>query len=500
MTPEKIEAEGGAGAMSPPVPVRTAGFYAGLRGGGMGHAGELASAVREYQSVLLVDPRNFAAWNNMGNIFASLKDWPTARIFLEQAETISPRNASVLNNLANVLEQCGESERSAEKRRSAVELEPENPQFRNNLGNSLRGLKDWAAAEEMLNSALAVREDYPAAYVNLAYLFYEQGKLEEAERLYRIAIVLDPEYALAHTCLGQLLLYRGYFREGWMEQEWRWRWGDFPSPPRSFEQPLWGGEEVRGRRVLLHAEQGFGDAIQFARYVPMVAALGAHVILEVHPELVGVMDSVAGVSELVARGDALPEFDVHCPLLSLPYVFDTTLETIPGEVPYLRAVGEAPLWLDGSGRKGKRVGVVWAGNPANRVDRRRSIAVSELREVLSVEGVEFYSFQRGGGSEEEIAGLGFDGALPETGDFQATAVALREMDMLISVDTAVAHMAGALGLPVWIVLPFVADWRWMEDGTGSPWYPGARLFRQGEDRRWDGVIARVRRELVEWVG
>jgi hypothetical protein len=300
---------------------------------------------------------------------------------------------------------------------------------------------------------------------------------------------------VAHTCLSQLLLRRGAFREGWQEQEWRWQWEDFPSPRRQFQQPQWYGEELRGRRILLHAEQGLGDTIQFVRYAPMVAALGAHVTLEVHSELVSLMGSIEGGSEVVARGDALPSFDLHCPLMSLPLAFDTTMETIPRGVPYLHADGAAPAWVHQADGGALRVGLVWAGNPANRVDGRRSIPVGELWQLFSIPGVDFYSFQRGGIRDPEEERLRFRGVLPDSGDFSVTAAALGEMDLLISVDTAVAHLAGALGVPVWILLPRLGDWRWLEREQASPWYPTARLFRQTEDRQWNSVVARVTGEL-----
>jgi Flp pilus assembly protein TadD len=456
-----------------------------------------AKLVDQYQQALSLDPGNFAAWNDLGNIFASFKDWPTARIFLEEAERLNPQNAAVQNNLANILEKSGEPERSVAAYRAAIALEPNNAQFRNNLGNTLRTLRHWSAAEDMLTSAIALRPNYPAAYANLAYLCYEQGRLDEAEKLYRTTLELDPNHALAHTCLGQLLLYRGCFREGWKEQEWRWQWDDFPSPPRHFQQPQWYGEDLAGKRILLHAEQGFGDTIQFARYAEMVAALGAHVILEVHPELLNLMRSVSGVSEILARGDPVPPFDLHCPLMSLPLAFDTTVATIPTTIPYLDTNGPTPAWVDRTNASSRRVGLAWAGNPGNRVDHRRSVPIAALIPFSSVPGVEFYSFQRSG-TLDIPDGLHFQGILPASGDFAATASALQAMDLLISVDTAVAHLAGALGVPVWIMLPYVSDWRWLKGEPLSPWYPTATLFRQSEDQRWESVIAAVRDTLLTW--
>lgn len=270
---------------------------------------------------------------------------------------------------------------------------------------------------------------------------------------------------------------------------------DFPSPPRHFQQPQWSGENLVGKRILLHAEQGLGDTIQFVRYAPMVAALGAHVILEVHPELLTLMRSVAGVSQLLARGDPLPRFDLHCPLMSLPLAFDTVVATIPNTIPYLHSRSPTPAWVGRSNPSSLRVGLVWAGNPGNRADPRRSLPIAALAPLTSVPGIEFYSFQRGG---PDPSLLNFQGVLPDAGDFAATAAALQEMDLLISVDTAVPHLAGALGMPVWILLPYVSDWRWLKAGPLSPWYPTATLFRQAEDQRWDSMIATVTIALLAW--
>ena len=464
----------------------------------MTRAGNLASAVEHYRRAIQVNPSSIAAWNNMGNVFASLKDWQTARAFLQEAERLSPQTAAIQNNLGNVLDHCGDAEQSMSRYCAAVALEPGNALFRNNLGNALRKVNEWRAAEEMLVSAITLRRDYPEAYANLAYLRYEQGRLAEAEELYRTAIEFDSHFALAHTCLAQLLLSRGAFQEGWQEQEWRWKWEDFPSPKRSFVQPQWFGEPIAGKTILLHAEQGFGDTIQFARYAPLVASLGAKVVLEVHPELVSLMTSLAGVSELISRGDPLPRFDLHCPLLSLPLAFGTTLETVPCEVPYLHNQTCRPTWLQNPDASSCHVGLVWAGNPSNRVDGRRSLPFVELDVLFSVPGVKFYSFQRGNVGFDEKQSSRFEAVLPDSGDFAATGSALCRMDLVITVDTALAHLAGSIGLPVWIVLPYVSDWRWLKDQTSSPWYPSVTLFRQTKERQWSGVLLQVQRALIAW--
>jgi hypothetical protein len=293
--------------------------------------------------------------------------------------------------------------------------------------------------------------------------------------------------------LAMILLRSGRFRDGWREQEWRWQWKEFPSPKRTFAQPRWHGEALEGRRILLHAEQGLGDAIQFMRYAPMVAALDADTILEVHPELVRLAQTVPGVAHVIARGETLPQFDTHCPLLSLPLAFSTEFATIPANIPYFfpeRLTSIPPL----TGEAKLRVGLVWAGDPKSPIDRKRSLPESALAPLFEVKDIAIYSLQRGPASEAAPT-MPFAGTLAQTGDFAATAEFVSTLDLVLTVDTAVAHLSGALGLPVWIMLPKVADWRWLEAREDSPWYPSARLFRQQAAGDWGQVIARIATEL-----
>jgi Flp pilus assembly protein TadD len=459
-------------------------------------ADDLPGAVRCFQKALTLDPGSHAAYNNLGTLFASLGDRPTALTFFQAALALRPEAADIHNNIANILLAQGHTQAAVESYSRAIALMPDTAAYHSHLGNALRSQGRYAEAEAALEKAISLHPANADAHINLGFLCYERHRSREAEEHYRRAIQIDPESAKAHTSLGHLLLRRGDFAAGWIEQEWRWRLKDFPSPPRNLSQPQWRGEELTGTRLLLHAEQGFGDTIQLLRYLPLLACRGATILVEVHPELLTLTAGLAGISLLIARGDPLPPFDWHCPFMSLPLAFATTLETIPATVPYLHS--RLPTWIwPESQNHNLRVGLAWAGNPQNHVDRRRSLSLSQLLALAALKHVSFYSLQRGPASDEvNTTPFPFTGQLPPTGNFATTAAVLASLDLVVTVDTAVAHLAGALGKPVWILLPNLSDWRWLTDREDSPWYPTARLFRQTNAGDWQSVIDEVVSQLA----
>lgn len=467
----------------------------------MQRAGNLQGAVECFRQALTLDPSSFRAYNNLGSIFASLGDWETALTFARAAVELNPSSAEIHGNLAHLYLKQSQTQTAIEHYRQAADLKPDDPLYANSLGNALRVAGHFAEAEASMRRALLLQPNYAEAYFNLGFLYYvQQRPASLIEECYQKAIALAPDLAQAHVNLSHCLLRRGAFAAGWAEQEWRWRWKEFPSPRRNFTQPQWKGEPVEGARILLHAEQGFGDTIQFLRYVPMVARRGARIILEVHPELRSLVARSADGIEVISRGDRLPEFDWQCPLLSLPLVFGTELESIPAVIPYLRADMEAPSWLQKERATDLHIGLVWAGGAINVIDRERSLSIAALGALWQVKGVSFYSLQRGPVSPEaESSPFPFAGIGPQTGDFAATAAAVSHLDLIVSVDTSVAHLAGALGKPVWILLPVRSDWRWLIDRNDSPWYPTARLFRQEVEGEWGAVIASVAAELSRLV-
>jgi hypothetical protein len=376
----------------------------------------------------------------------------------------------------------------------ALALMPDHPDARNNLGVVL---VDLGRAEEAIThyeQVLAVHPDFAEAHYNLGIAVGRQGRHTQALACYGRALTLKPDYAQAHFNRAHVLLLTGQLDEGWEEYEWRFAVARYD---RNFDRPLWSGEPLAGRSILVHAEQGFGDTLQFVRYVPAVAERGGSVVLEVPRPLVRLACTVASVSQVIAAGDPLPDFDCHCPLLSLPRVFKTDLATIPAAVPYLSVPGEAAAaWADRiAAAPGFIAGVVWAGTTVGAIDLRL------LQPLWEVAGISWFSLQVGERSRDVslLDGVKMADLSPWLADFAETAAAVRQLDLVITVDTSVAHLAGALGRPVWILLPHSPEWRWMLAREDSPWYPTARLFRQREADDWRNVALDVAAAIKEMV-
>ncbi len=368
----------------------------------------------------------------------------------------------------------------------------------NNRGNTLKELKRYDDALASYDRALALEPGFAGAHHNRGVTLQELKRYDDALASYERASALRPDFVEAHWNESLVRLQLGDFHGGWRKYEQGWKTG-LRGEPRGFAQPRWtGAEPLAGRTLLLHVEQGFGDTIQFVRYAPLAAAAGARVILEAYPLLTTLLSEVEGVNAVVSRGEPLPAFDLHCPLLSLPLAFGTELDTIPARVPYLTA---PPARLARWGARlpragGLRVGLAWSGRETP--DPNRSVALAQLAPLFDLPGIHFVSLQKDVRDSDEAALRGRPELLhlgPDLADFADTAAVIEQLDLVISIDTAVAHLAGALGKPVWILLPFSSDWRWLLDRDDSPWYPTARLFRQDETRAWDTVIARVRAAL-----
>jgi len=372
---------------------------------------------------------------------------------------------------------------------------PDQAELSCNKANALRALGNFDEALACYDQAIALKPDYAEAHNNRGICFDEVMRMSEALFSYRSALAFRPDYAEAHWNFAINRLRAGDLKTGWAESEWRWKCPALQLRQRDFDQPLWlGAEPIEDKILLLHDDQGLGDVIQFLRYVPLVAARGAQVFLEVDRTLRELCSGLKGVSQIISKGEALPAFDFHCPLSSLPLAFGTTLKTIPSVTPYLSAGDNGMVWKERLGSiNSPRVGLVWAGNPNHRNDHNRSIPLETLLPLLDVEA-QFFSLQKEVRSRDqavlrerkEIIDLG-----NELGSFAETAAVIQNLDLLIAVDTSVAHLAGALGRPVWIFLPYVPDWRWLLMRSDSPWYPTARLFRQSETRDWQSVVHQV---------
>jgi len=392
--------------------------------------------------------------------------------------------------------------------RQAITLRPDYADAYSNLGVALIDKGQLDEAIVACRQAITLRPDYANAYRNLGAALADKGQLDEAIAACRQAIKLRPNFARAHHNLALTLLMRGDFQPGWQENEWRWKCRDFPSPARNFSQPQWDGSAFEPRTLLLFPEQGIGDAFQFIRYLPLVVRRGGKIIIECQAEFQRLPRTMSEGCQIVAKGEPLPAFDLYCPLLSLPLVFGTTLENIPNIVPYLHAdAQDAKRWqqrLDdySPGLKVGKVGLVWAGNPAHKNDRNRSMKLTSLAPLGQVPGVRFFSLQKGAAAAQAKTpptGMELIDWTPELRDFADTAALIANLDLIISVDTAVVHLAGAMSKPVWTLLPFNPDWRWMLEREDSPWYPTMRLFRQSVRGDWDSVIKRVAEALNVWI-
>jgi hypothetical protein len=360
-------------------------------------------------------------------------------------------------------------------------------------------------ALEDFNKAIALKPDHTDAICSRGQTLTRLNRIEEALADFDRAIAIKPDdvEALWNRALCRLLV--GRYREGWPDYELRWQTVQM-AQRRAFRQRQWGGQsDISGKTILLHAEQGFGDTIMAARYIPRVAATGARVILDVQVQIAPLLAGIAGVSEMVARDEALPTFDVHCPLMSLPGAFGTTLDTIPADVPYLRAPSaHLEKWAPRLPRAGApRVGIAWAGNPHFKFNDQRSIGLRRLLPLLLREGAQFFSLQMNlfdGDADilrtnRQITHLGAD-----IENFADTAAIVSSVDLIISSDTALVHLAGALGKPVWVLLQFAPDWRWLLGRDDSPWYPTARLFRQPQRSNWEAVVSDAGTALGAWLG
>jgi tetratricopeptide (TPR) repeat protein len=457
-------------------------------------------AFAAYDRALSLKPDYVEVVVARGNVFYEMQSYDQALKEYERALDIRPDFAFGFNNRGNALNAMGRHEEALASFENALKLKPDYTEAHNNRGNALLDLNRPMEALADYESAM---EHKPLAFalVNRGSALRYLDRVDEALESFDRAIALEPELAEAHWNKALLCLSLGDFKQGWPGYEWRWR-GATDLKPRDFTQPQWRGEDLAGKTILLHAEQGFGDSIQFVRYLPMVAGKGAKIILELPDSLVPLIEKTDGVIGMFRRGEMLPEFDVHCPLMSLALAFDTTLETIPARVPYLRAPPDrAEQWRARFSHMGRpRVGLVWSGKPSHKNDHNRSIPLSSLEALTAVAGAKFVSLQREYRESDlqvldRLPILRIDGALT---DFAETAAAIDELDLVIAVDTAVAHLAGAMGKPLWLLLSHIQDWRWLCRRTDSPWYPSARLFRQPQIGEWDSVIARVASELAEF--
>ena len=412
---------------------------------------------------------------------------------------LKPDQPKALNNLGAVLHMQGRLDLAVESYRRALELDPTLPQANQNLASITR---DAAAGENAIAGFLRRLQENPRdaqAHTDLGNVYRELGRHREAIDSFGRAIACEPGLAEAHFARAFELLLCGDYRGGFEEFEWRWRVKALNQPMPAFAQPLWDGGGLPGGTVLLHSEQGFGDTLTFVRYAPLVAERCAAVALECQPQLKRLLAGTPGLSAVHGRGEPLPPFDAHLPLMSLPRVFGTTLESIPWRGAYVRPPADAVQSM----RRlitspGPNVGLVWAGEARQWDDRKRSTTLASLEPLKDVPGATFYALQKGAGAAQASsppAGMRLIDLAPHIGDFADTAALIASLDLVVTVDTSVAHLAGAMGVPVWVLVASSADWRYHLEGAATRWYPSMRLFRQPADGDWAGAIARLAQTL-----
>ena len=499
--------------------------------------GQPAEAIACYQNVLRLRPGYADAHNGLGAALRHLGRLGEAVDCYRAALRLKPDYADAHNNLGDALSRLGRTDEAVAHYRQALQLRPNFAAAYNNLGAALRQQGQLAAAADCYRQALRLLPNYAEAHYNLGTACTQQGRLDDAVASYREAVRLKPEYAEAHFHLGQALRARGHqdealaafrrllqlrpdnpeahlsraltwlllgdFEQGWPEYEWRLQCKDFYRPP--FSRPRWDGSPLQGRTILLHAEQGLGDTLQFVRYAPLVKGRGGSVILACQKTLLALLAGCPGIDRLVAADAEPPPFDVHAALPSLPALFATTVATVPATVPYLSADPTlVERWRSElSASPGFKVGIAWQGNPNYPADRYRSFPLARFAPLAGVPGVRLFSLQKGPGTEQlRAAGMfpviDLGPRLDEgTGPFVDTAAVMKNLDLVVTVDTALAHLAGALGVPVWLVLSSAADCRWMLDREDSPWYPTLRLFRPSAGDAGADVFARLAAALRE---
>lgn len=505
------------------------------RGFALQTLGRLDAAVASYRKALAITATDALVHCNLGAALIGLQQFDAALASCDKAIALKPDYAEAHTNRGAALYGLQRFEAAVASYDHAIAFNPAYAKAHTNRGVALQELGQLLAALGSHNRAIAINSNYADAYSNRGITLHALARLTDAVASYDKAISLHPEFvaayynrglafhelrqpsaalasfdqataidagsAQAHFNKSLTLLLEGDFQQGWPLYEWRWKTEKSKPRVRNFGQALWLGEEpLVGKTILLHSEQGFGDTIQFCRYATRVAALGARVIIEVPEPLLGVLGGLDGNMELVAKGKPLPTFDFHCPLLSLPLAFKTDATSIPASQSYLRSdSAKMAEWGQRLGARTKpRVGLVWSGNADHVNDHNRSVALSALVAQLP-DTLEYVSLQKEVRDSDRPA-LESNGHIRHFGDalkdFGDTAALCEWMDLVISVDTSVAHLSGALGRPTWVLLPYVPDWRWLLDRDDSPWYPSVKLYRQSDDRDWANVLDAVNADLV----
>ncbi|MCP4748731.1 MAG: tetratricopeptide repeat protein [Desulfobacteraceae bacterium] len=463
-------------------------------------SGNLDDAERIYRKMLTSGPANAHIHHVLGLIYYEQKRYEQARRQVCRAIEINPEQGVYWRSLGDIIQALGNVSSAIENYEKSLLLAPHDPDTLLNLGNALHKTGNSRRAIEHFRHVFNQHPDHFQAANNIGKIYYDQGDIKESLTWYGKALTICPDYAEAHFNRAAALLASGDYACGWPAYEWRFKRTEAARVyPHRLNAARWDGASFKDKRLLVHCEQGMGDVLQFCRYLPMVKTMGGHLIAEVQRPLQSLIERMEAIDEVIAYSQSqTPQmhYRYYYPLLSLPLIFKTTLDTIPDTVPYLFASPEKiARWKTILNSKGLRAGLVWSGSD---VEPNRSCSLSDLAPLWQIEHVQLYSLQTGPVADEieplekqqKIISLG-----SHFKDFDDTAAAIANLDLVISIDTAAAHLAGAMGKPVWILLPKIPDWRWMQDGSKSPWYPTARLFRQKQTGQWPCVIREAAQAL-----
>lgn len=495
----------------------------------------LEEALASYREAIRLAPNFALAHCNLGVALFRLRRHSEAVTALERAVQMQPDLAAAHHNLGAVWQRQRQLDKAIECYRKALQLAPQSADAHFHLAGALADSEQFAAAEAHLREALQLRPDHADSHSGLGMALQEQGLLDESLASYRVALRLAPDVARMHYNIGtayqelglldeaaveldhavklqpdhmqaranraMVWLQQGHFNRGWPEYEYRWQCPNNPQP--RFSQPAWDGGDIAGRTILIYAEQGLGDTLQFVRYAALVRERGARVIVRCQKPLAPLLRSCPGIDQLVPMGEPLPPFDMHAAMVSLPGLLHTTVDTIPASVPYLFAEPErVARWKSKLAHYREfKIGVVWQGRQLNRGNLLRSAPLVEFAPLAQLPRVRLISLQKGYGQEQIAAAAAvapvtvLDEPLDENGAFLDTAAVMTQLDLVICVDTAIGHLAGALGVPVWLALGSVAEWRWLTVRDDTPWYPSMRLFRQSKRGDWKSVFSEMSRRL-----
>lgn len=462
--------------------------------------GKTAPALAAYAQAVIVDPMFAAAHVNLARMLHKFERYDDAITSLDAAAALAPDNVDAFNWRSAVMFAMKRYQEALASAEQAIAINSEAFEPHNQNAIALYRLGRFDEAIAAFDRAMARNPRSAEVHLNRSSILIDLHRFDEGLKAVQTAIEIRPDYAEAHNNLGLYSLLLGRFDIGWRQTEWRWKCPTLKLKDRGFNQPVWlGGESVNGKTILLYNDQGMGDAINFARYATLLAGQGAKPILAVDAPLVDILATIEGIAGCIDIEQPLPDFDMHCALSSLPLAFNTQLDTIPAQVPYVKSLA-TDKWEKRLGEKrSPRIGLVWSGNPNHGNDHNRSLKFSQIEPLLDLP-FEFYSLQKDVRASD-VDALTACPLITPLGDeittFGDTTALLSELDLLITADTSIAHVAGAIAMPTWVMLPYTPDWRWMLGRSDSPWYPTLRLFRQDEQRNYASVIANLRAALLE---